>query len=307
VRFSIVTATNNSERFLAQTIESVISQKGDFEIHYVIVDNRSTDRTAEIAARYQSLLKQREAGTQSRKVSMEFVSERDDGMYEAINRGFARSSGDVMAWINSDDIYLPGAFADVSKELLENPGVAWLKGVTSYVDENSEIPQPGMCNLYDRRWIEAGFYGPLFAFIQQDSVFWKSSLWDRVGGCNSSLRLCGDYFLWREFARFEPLYSLPCYLSCFRRRAAQLSTDMEGYWREAAGRDRIPGRGKQRLIARCLKSTTLPRALRLAIRRGVLGTPHYRYLPRRDSEGGSTGRAAHADVIDDRVTSAVLL
>jgi len=307
VRFSIVTATKNSERFLAQTIESVISQKGDFEIHYVIVDNRSTDRTAEIAARYQSLLKRREAGTQSMKVSMELVSERDGGMYEAINRGFARSSGDVMAWINSDDVYLPGAFAAVSRAFLEHPGIAWLKGVTSYIDENSEIPQPGTCNLYDRRWIEAGFYGPLFAFIQQDSVFWKSSLWDRAGGCDASLRLSGDYFLWRAFARFEPLYSIPCYLSCFRRRAAQLSTDMEGYWREAAGRDRIPGLGKQRLLARWLKSTKLPGALRLAIRRGFLGTPHYRFLPWPDSEDGSPGRAAHAAVIDDRVTSAVLL
>lgn len=306
MRFSIVTPTNNSERFLAQTIESVISQNGDFEIHYVIVDNQSTDRTAEIAARYQSLLKLKE-GTQSGKVSLEFVSGRDRGMYEAINRGFARSSGDVMAWINSDDVYLPGAFAAVSQALLEHPGVVWLKGVTSYINETSEIPQAGMCNLYDRRWIEAGFYGPLFTFIQQDSVFWKSSLWDRVGGCDASLRLSGDYFLWREFASFEPLYSLPCYLSCFRRRAAQLSTDMEGYWREAAGKDRIPGFGKQRLLARCLQSTKLPRALRLALRGGFLGTPHYRFLPRPDSEGAPPGGAANADVIDDRVTSAVLV
>lgn len=307
MRFSIVTATNNSERFLAQTIESVISQKGDFEIHYVIVDNRSTDRTAEIAARFQSLLKLREAGAQSRRVSMDFVSERDGGMYEAINRGFARSSGDVMAWINSDDIYLPGAFAAVSRAFLEHPGIAWLKGVTSYIDENSEIPRPGTCNLYDRRWIEAGYYGPLFAFIQQDSVFWKSSLWDQAGGCDASLRLSGDYFLWRAFARFEPLYSVPCYLSCFRRHAAQLSADMEGYWREAAVRDRIPGLGELRLLARCLKSTKLPRALRLAIRRAILGTPHYCFLPRPDSEDGLPGQAAHAGMIDDRVTSAVLL
>lgn len=306
MRFSIVTATNNSERFLARTIESVISQKGDFEIHYVIVDNRSTDRTAEIAARYQSLVKLGDAGTRSRKVAMEFVSERDGGMYEAINRGFARLRGDVMAWINSDDVYLPGAFAAVSRALLEHPGVTWLKGVTSYIDESSEIPQPGMCNLYDRRWIEAGFYGPLFVFIQQDSVFWRSSLWDRVGGCDASLRLSGDYFLWRAFARFEPLYSLPCYLSCFRQRTAQLSTDTEGYWREAAGRDRIPGLGKQRLLARCLKSTKLPAALRLAIRRGFLGTPHYRFLPRPNLAGGSPG-AADTDAIDDRITSAVLL
>jgi len=304
VRFSIVTPTNNSERFLAQTIESVIAQEGDFEIHYVIVDNQSTDRTAEIAARYQSLLKSQEVGTQSGKVSLEYVSERDSGMYEAINRGFARSNGDVMAWINSDDVYLPGAFTAVSHAFLKHPEVSWLKGVTSYINENSEIPQAGMCNLYDRRWIEAGFYGPLFTFIQQDSVFWKSSLWDRVGGCDASLRLSGDYFLWREFACFEPLYSLPCYLSCFRRRAAQLSTDMEGYWREAAGKDRIPGFGKQRLLARCLKSTTLPRALRLALRGGFLGTPHYRFMPR-PAEDRPPGGAAN--VIEDRVTSAVLV
>jgi len=307
VRFSIVTPTSNSERFLAQTIESVISQKGDFEIHYVIVDNLSTDRTAEIAARYESLLKQKEVGLHSRKVSLEFVSERDRGMYEAINRGFAHCCGDVMAWINSDDIYLPGAFAAVSRALLEQPGVAWLKGVTSYIDEKSEIHQAGMCNLYDQRWIEAGYYGPLFAFIQQDSVFWKSSLWDRVGGCDASLRLCGDYYLWREFARFEPLYSFPRYVSRFRRRGAQLSSDMGGYWREASSKDGVPGLDKKRFLARCLKSTALPGSLRLAIRRGFLGTPHYRFLPGPGSEGGSPDWAAHIGVIEDRVTSAVLV
>jgi hypothetical protein len=79
---------------------------------------------------------------------------------------------------------------------------------------------------------------------------------------------------------------------------------MEGYWREAAGKDRIPGFGKQRLLARCLKSTTLPRALRLALRGGFLGTPHYRFLPR-PAEDRPPGGAAN--VIEDRVTSAVLV
>ena len=307
MRFSIVTPTRNSERFLEQTLESVVSQEGDFEIQYVIIDAQSTDRTSDVVARYQLMLEQGEVGTRCSKVGMEFLSGNDKGMYDAISRGFSRSGGDVMAWINSDDVYLPGAFAAISQALRDFPEVTWLKGITSYIDESSRETQTGSCYLYDRRWIEKGLYGPLFTFIQQDSVFWKSSLWDQSGGLDPSLRFSGDYFLWRSFARFEHLYSLPIRVSCFRRHGAQLSTDIEAYWREASCKHRIPGLEKQRLLGRLLRSESLPRGLRLAVRRAGLGAPDYRFLARRAFQRPTQEMEDPADVIDDRITSAVLL
>jgi hypothetical protein len=195
----------------------------------------------------------------------------------------------------------------VSRSLSERPEIEWIKGITSYVDEHSDIVQAGQCYLYDQLWIREGYYGPVFPFIQQDSVFWKPALWDRVGGCDAALKLCGDYFLWREFARSAPLYSLPRYLSCFRRHSAQLSTDMVAYWREAAKKDRSARLNDNGFFVRCMKSLSLPKGLRLAIRRALLGTPQYHFLSRPGAGVVQQTIGTRADLTEDRVTSAVLL
>lgn len=309
MRFSIVTATNNSERYLADTIESVISQSGDFEIQYVIVDNLSCDRTLEIARHYQRLLGDEKFRARCRKVSLEVVCEADKGMYDAINKGFARTSGEIMAWINSDDIYLPNALDTVARAFREIPEVTWLKGITCYMNERSEIVKRGECFLYNRRWVEEGYCGPLFPFIQQDSVFWKRALWDKVGGCDGSLRLAGDYFLWCSFAHFEPLYSFPRYLSCFRHTAAQLSGQIEEYWNEARTRRDVPGLARESLIKRCLNTRVLPRWLKIAMRRRLLGPEDFHALAE-GAEGWMRWREGEAVngslAMEDRATSVVL-
>ena len=274
MRFSVVTPTYNSERFLAETIESVISQKGDFEIQYIIADNCSSDRTLEIAQRYQWLLEQGSFRASCRKFSLEILSEKDSGMYDAINKGFKHSDGEIMAWINSDDVYLPGALNSVSRALSSAPQVQWLKGITSYMNEHSEVVRAGQCYLYDQRWIEAGYCGPLFPFIQQDSVFWRRPLWERVGGCDGTVKMAGDYLLWRSFARHEPLYSFARYLSYFRSSPAQLSVHIDRYWKDAEQKQRLPKPRHLRLLDNYLKGG-LPRRVKIAIRRQLLGPERF--------------------------------
>lgn len=232
MKFSIVTPAFNSERYIRETIESVIRQKGEFSIEYIVLDNRSTDRTSNIVKEYQELLAAGNLAIQCRDVQLHLISEQDSGMYDAIRKGFARATGNVYAWINSDDIYLPGAFDIVQRTLNKFPEILWLKGITSYINEHSTIYAVGRCNLYRRDMIEAGLYGPVLYFIQQDSVFWRADLWQKSGGVDDRLLMAGDYFLWKSFSKFAPLYSLNAYISCFRKLANQKSSDIKTYFRE---------------------------------------------------------------------------
>lgn len=231
MNFSIVTPSFNSGRFIRETIESVVSQEGDFIIEYIVVDNRSTDGTVDILREYERTLSTRPA-SRCRGVSFRWLSEGDDGMYDAINRGFALATGDVYAWINADDIYLPGAFAAVNATFRRYPHIRWLKGITSYIDESSAIREWGKCNLYDRGWIRDGIYGREAYFIQQDSVFWNADLWREAGGIDARLKKAGDYCLWIAFSRYAPLHSLNYCVSCFRMREGQMSRDLGWYLRE---------------------------------------------------------------------------
>lgn len=232
VKFSIVTPAFNSEKFIGETIESVISQAGNFSIEYLIMDGGSTDGTREIVQRYQKLLMGNLYPIQCDEVVIYWHSEKDGGMYEAINKGFKKAGGDIHAWINSDDIYLPGAFNTIASVFKKYPGTEWLKGITSYVSSNTAIYRAGRCNLYLQEWIAKGIYGRCHYFIQQDSVFWRKSLWVKVSEIAPSLKLAGDYYLWIAFAKHAPLVTVKVYLSCFRKVEAQLSGNFQKYQNE---------------------------------------------------------------------------
>lgn len=232
MKFSIVTPVYNGEKYITETIESVLSQKGDFEIEYIIQDGGSTDQTMEIIKKYDELLKQGFFTIQCNKVTIQWVSEKDFGMYDAINKGFANATGDIFAYINADDFYLPCAFDAIKKTFTTFPGIKWLKGITSLVREDSKIYQHGECFIYNQKWIQFGVYGRDTYFIQQDSVFWKKELWTKTGGINKKFKLAGDYFLWIQFAKHAPLWSLNKEVSCFRKRAGQLSSNTMLYKKE---------------------------------------------------------------------------
>ena len=236
MKFSIVTPSWNSERYISETIESVITQRGDFSIEYIVMDNCSSDRTLGIVCDYREAVASGRLKAHCHDVEIKLFSSPDFGMYDAIDRGFSHASGDVYAWINSDDIYLPGAFSAIAKSLQAYPDIDWIKGVTSYIDDSSVIYSVGECNIYVREWIKAGIYGPILFFIQQDSVFWRSRMWDVVKGKVRHYRLAGDYIVWRRFAEKSPLVSLNVNVSCFRCRQGQKSEDLTGYWEEGLSR-----------------------------------------------------------------------
>jgi len=233
MKFSIVTPSNNSERFIRETIESVVGQEGAFNIEYIIVDNCSHDRTIEIVKAYQVELLKGSRPIHCNDVTINLVSTKKNiGMYEALNMGFSLATGDIMAWINADDRYAHEVFDNIHKVFLKYPNILWLKGITSYIDEASNIYEAGKCHLYQQEWIKSGYYGPVLHFIQQDSVFWQSSLWHKADGLNSNLELAGDYFLWCNFAKHVPLYSINSQISFFRRVEGQRCENIEAYYQE---------------------------------------------------------------------------
>ncbi len=229
MKFSIVTPAYNMERWIAKTIESVLSQKGDFEIEYIVLDNNSHDDTVKIVKKYKEQIENKSYTIRCNSITMRCIAQRDATMYEAINEGFAQAHGEIYAWINADDTYEPGALNAIALTFKKFPEIQWLKGVSSTINELGDKNRSGSCKIYHQDWIAAGIYGQEAYFIEQDSVFWNASLWKKTGGIPSAFQSAGDYWLWMQFAQNAPLWSVNTPVSCFRKREGQVSKNIQKY------------------------------------------------------------------------------
>lgn len=237
MQFNIVTPVLNGEKFINETILSVVSQAGPFSICYHVQDGGSKDGTADILKSWQARLAN-DFPVVCEGIHFSFASERDRGLYDAINRGFVHcDAADAMTWINADDRFEPGAFATVSNILNANPNVDWLTGRSTIINESGEILYISPVTPFPRNAVAAGIFDGRFAvpFIQQEGTFWRPKLWKEVGGLNADFRLAGDFDLWRRFAMKKDLVGVDAILGCFRMRAGQLSEDKAPYHAEVDG------------------------------------------------------------------------
>lgn len=179
---SIVTPSYNQVNFLAETIESVISQDYPHK-EYLIIDGGSNDGSADLIRRYEPHLAY-------------WVSEPDKGQAHAVNKGFARAKGEVLGWLNSDDLYLPGALTAVAEIFAAHPEVDLVYGDFIYTDVHG-------WPLRRRRVFPAISYNMLLFhdYLGQPAVFYRRSLLDRVGPLDESLYYCLD---WDLFLRMWP-------------------------------------------------------------------------------------------------------
>jgi glycosyltransferase involved in cell wall biosynthesis len=237
---SIVTPSYNQGRFLREAIESVRSSAYP-HIEHVVVDGGSTDESAAILRECDHHLAW-------------WVSEPDQGQYDAINKGFARTSGEVMAWLNSDDKYMPWALELVGEIFGTQPEVDWLTTFCPVtLDERGRATR---CTpkRFDRHGFRRGANLPgcgwLGAtFLQQESTFWRRRLWERAGGrVDASLRLAGDFDLWARFAQHAELYGVETPLAGFRYHGEQKTSQAYDAYLEEARRvflryeSKLPGR-----------------------------------------------------------------
>ena len=208
---SIVTPCFNSGEFLEETILSVLQQNYP-NLEYIIIDGGSTDNSIEIIQKYQD------------KLSF-WISEKDNGMYDALQKGFSKTTGEIMAWINADDLYHKNSFFIISELFEKFNDINWLVGASTFFDEKSRCIQINQSKIFTRYDFLIGN----FKWIQQESCFWRRSLWEKSGSyINSTLKYAGDLDLWIRFFRYESLYITNSLIGVFRLRCKkQLS--LEGY------------------------------------------------------------------------------
>jgi hypothetical protein len=198
-KIALVTPVFNSARYLEATIRSVLSQ-GYPNLEYVIADGGSTDGSLEIIRKYESQLHA-------------WFSEPDHGMYDAINKGFARTSGEGMGWISATDLLHAGSLFVVGSVFRAFPEVEWITGrPTGFSDEGMAVE-----TLRLRQWSRMRFLAGANRYIQQESTFWRRSLWDRAGGrVDDTRRSASDFELWVRFFRFAKLYPVDALIGGFR-------------------------------------------------------------------------------------------
>ena len=170
-----------------------------------MVDGQSADNSLAIIELYRSKF-------------AHVIIEEDGGQYEGVQKGFEKSTGEIMAWINSDDLYMPGAFHTVNEIFGSLTEVEWLMG---FPGEISSIGTPfHRINLPWARWSKWRYCTFDFQFIQQESCFWKRTLWDASGASlNREYKLAADMELWARFFRHAKLYTTISGLAAFRQHS----------------------------------------------------------------------------------------
>jgi glycosyltransferase involved in cell wall biosynthesis len=245
-KICIVTPTFNSARYLDATIVSVLSQAGDFVIDYHVQDGGSSDSTVSILESWKERLANQAFPQFCKKVNFTYSTEKDGGMYDAINKGFLGLSpgpSDLLTWLGSDDLLAPGAIATVLSVLSAYPEIALLGGRPTLIDADGIIQGLGSALAYARACMKNGLYdGRAQKFIMQEGSFWRGWLWHKVGGLDASFRLAGDWDLWRRFAEHADYYSVDTVTAFHRRREGQLSEQMDKYYAEIDARLEETGR-----------------------------------------------------------------
>jgi glycosyltransferase involved in cell wall biosynthesis len=233
-RITIVTPCFNAERFIARTAESIMAQtavrSGRLALQYLVCDGASTDGTLEEIRRVCG-------------AAAEILSERDHGMYDALAKGLARATGDVVAYLNAGDLYCPTAL-DVVADVFERNEVSWICGLQVTFNEAGQFLEGVLPYRYRPSLIQAGMYGrPLLPrFIQQESTFWRRELHATLDLAElARWKLAGDYYLWTRFASTSRPRLVQSYLGGFAYHAGQQSEDRESYLREVRSFTRSPG------------------------------------------------------------------
>lgn len=227
--FSIITPTYNSEKYIEETIESVISQRGEFYIDYIIIDNNSTDKTLEILESYKRALDSGSVRIHCLGVAFNYISEPDTGMYDALSKGMHMCKGEYISYINSDDFYLPNALSVVAN-IFKKEQIKWLTGIPSLYNKDGAIKPTNTPCVYKSSCILAGVYGNLLPHIQQESTFWKRELCGELSFDKlANFKYAGDYYLWNTFAKTNELYTVNAQLSGFREHEDNMSLDINEY------------------------------------------------------------------------------
>jgi glycosyltransferase involved in cell wall biosynthesis len=218
-RLSIVTPSYNQAAFVGETIESVLSQAGDFEIEYVVMDGGSTDGSVDVIRRYADRVESGQWPTRCRGIAMTWVSERDEGQTAAINAGFARATGDILSYINSDDLYVPGAFARIVDAFARDPDADFVYGDGDVIDAAGARQWEWLSRPYDHAVMTSYHFlwNDFTNYIMQQATFWRRRVRERIGDFDPTFHFAMDAEYWiRAGAAGLRLRHIPEKLGKFR-------------------------------------------------------------------------------------------
>jgi glycosyltransferase involved in cell wall biosynthesis len=209
-KISIITPSLNQGKFLEETINSVISQNYP-NLDYIIVDGGSSDNSIQIIKKYEKYLSY-------------WISEKDNGQGHAINKGIGKSSGEILSWLNSDDILAPNALFKVSEIFIQNPDIDVIYGNCYFINEFGEITKRKNELSFSSLAIWSGFN-----IIPQPSSFFKKNIFDKIGLVDENLHFVMDFDLNIRFILNKcNIKYFPVLLSYFRWHEKSKSTDKIG-------------------------------------------------------------------------------
>lgn len=215
VKISIIVPCYNMEKYIEETLLSILNQKYE-NLELIIVDALSSDNTLDIISKYKE------------HISL-LISEKDNGQYNAINKGMSLATGDILAWLNADDIYFPWTFEHISNFFNKYPTQSWVSGSTSLMNEHGLI-NGFSANVISKpsKFVENGWFrSQLYGYLQQEGMFWRKELWEQVGGLNENYKLASDFELWTRFSKKAHLVSFGLPLACFRVRMSSRSNALK--------------------------------------------------------------------------------
>lgn len=234
-KISIVTPSLNQGRYIERTIQSVLSQ--DYpNLEYLVLDGGSSDHTLDILKRYSGRVK--------------WISEKDSGQTNAINKGLSMANGEIFAYLNADDLFLPGTLNRVARQFLKRPDAMWLTGKCLIIDEHDREVRR-LITAYKNIWL--GIHHPslllITDYISQPATFWRADIMAETGLFDENLHYAMDYEYWLRLSIKYPLTILPEYLAAFRVHADSKNMNA-GHGRDYIDEERL-------IIERATKSKTL--------------------------------------------------
>lgn len=203
MKISVITPSYNQGQFIGDTFESILQQTPGLEIEYILVDAVSTDTTPQVVAEYEPKFKT--AG-----IDFKYICEKDKGQSDAINKGWKLATGEILAYLNSDDYYEPHILTQVVDYFNTHPEVQWLYGGWNLVNRTGKVYTTVQHHQYTlQRLLE-------FKAVGQPSLFFRKTLLDQVGLLEASLHLAMDYDLTLRFAHVTAPALLPVVMSNMR-------------------------------------------------------------------------------------------
>lgn len=235
--FTIVTPSMNQASYIDRTIRSVLDQEGAFKVEYFIMDGGSTDGSVDIIRRYGDAIDSGHYPVRCAEIRMHWRSEKDSGQSDAINRGLRQGTGDFASYINSDDLYMPGALDKVAKRFAALPRTDFVYGDGNVIDEHGNLQWEWLSRPYNHRVMTTYHFlwNDFTNYIMQQATFWRTRVHRQIGYFDETFHFAMDVEYWVRAADAGLILNhMPEKLGEFRMiRGTKSLSGPEAFWSDS--------------------------------------------------------------------------